>query len=49
MTFKAFAKLTRQIAAGRTGADSPQAAIDEAWTEVGFQSSCQKSGQEMST
>ncbi|AGM28438.1 Putative metalloprotease [Mycobacteroides abscessus subsp. massiliense] len=36
MTFKAFAKLTRQIAAGRTGADSPQAAIDEAWTEVGL-------------
>ncbi|TEA03946.1 M4 family metallopeptidase [Mycobacteroides salmoniphilum] len=36
MTFKAFAKLTRQIAAARTGAESPGAAIDEAWTEVGL-------------
>ncbi|WP_078322711.1 M4 family metallopeptidase [Mycobacteroides chelonae] len=36
MTFKAFAKLTRQIAAARPGADSPASAVDEAWTEVGL-------------
>ncbi len=36
MTFKAFAKLTRQIAAARSGVDSPATAVDEAWTEVGL-------------
>ncbi|OHU29479.1 M4 family metallopeptidase [Mycobacteroides chelonae] len=36
MTFKAFAKLTRQIAAARPSADSPASAVDEAWTEVGL-------------
>jgi Zn-dependent metalloprotease len=36
MTFKAFAKLTRQIAAARPGGDSPASAVDEAWTEVGL-------------
>ncbi|MBA0048902.1 M4 family metallopeptidase [Mycobacteroides sp. LB1] len=36
MTFKVFAKLTRQIAAARPSVGSPATAIDEAWAEVGL-------------